>query len=341
MKCIKTEDAVGLILCHDLTQIIKDVSKGPRFRKGHVVVKEDIPILLSMGKENLFVLEKDDNMLFEDEGAEKLVSLCLNENMEKSEAKEGKIEITSTIKGLLEVNTNALYKVNSTPEMMIATLPNNYPVEKGQKIAGCRVIPLLIAKEKFEALEAIKTPILAIHPFKLRTASIIVTGSEVKKGLIQDTFSAVVSDKLLEYGIETLDISYPGDDKATIINKIKDAKNKNSDLIICTGGMSVDPDDRTPLAIKESGAEIVNYGAPVLPGAMFLLSYLDNTPLVGLPGCVMYAKRTIFDLVLPLLAAKTNVTSKMLASLGSGGLCQNCEVCHYPNCTFGKGSFYD
>ena len=111
------------------------------------------------------------------------------------------------------------------------------------------------------------------------------------------------------------------------------------DMVLCTGGMSVDPDDRTPLAIANAGARVVSYGAPVLPGAMFLAAYMpDGRPVCGLPGCVMYAKRTVFDLALPYLLADVPVTAQWLAGLGNGGLCLNCPECHYPNCGFGKGS---
>jgi molybdopterin biosynthesis enzyme len=340
MKLIDTQAAVGHVLCHDLTQIIPGEYKDARFRKGHVVTNEDIPILLSMGKEHLYVWERDEGMLHEDEAAELLRGLCQNQYMRASEAKEGKIELFSEIDGLFCVDVPRLTAVNSMDELMIATRHGNTAVKAGDKLAGTRVIPLVIRKEQLEAAQkaAGTTPLLTLHPWKRRTAGLVVTGSEVAKGLIADQFSPVIVDKLAQYGIEVTEQCRPGDDMEAITSAVWDYKGKGLDMILCTGGMSVDPDDRTPGAIKATGANIVSYGAPVLPGAMFLLGYFDNgTPVMGLPGCVMYAKATIFDLMLPRIAADVKITAADIAVLGHGGLCLNCPVCYYPNCAFGKG----
>lgn len=340
MKLVKTTQAVGHVLCHDMTQIIPGVTKDARFRKGHVVTEEDIPVLLSMGKENLYVWEKTAGMLHEDEGAERLRAICQNAHMTASAPKEGKIELTADCDGLFRVDVERLYAVNSQEELMIATRHSNSPVKAGMKLAGMRVIPLIISEEKVAAAEAAAGeggPILALHPYVMRTCGLIVTGSEVQKGLIQDQFSPVVKEKLAQYGIRVTMECTPGDDRAAITRAILDYQAAGVDLVLCTGGMSVDPDDKTPGAIRDTGAEIVTYGAPVLPGAMFLLSYLRGTPVCGLPGCVMYAKATIFDLVLPRLAAGLPVTRGELVALGHGGLCLGCGECHYPVCPFGKG----
>ena len=341
MKLIRTEDAVGHVLCHDLTQIIKDQYKDARFRKGHVVAPEDIPVLLGMGKEHLYVWEMTPGMLHEDEGAERLLALCANENMERSGVKEGKIELKASCDGLFLVRSESLRAVNAIDELMIATRKGGTAVKKGDKLAGMRVIPLIIAEEKLTAAKAAAgdTPLLELRPWVRKTAAIVATGSEVKKGLIQDTFTPVVKDKLSAYGIETISVSYSGDGVENVAGAISQARQTGAEVILCTGGMSVDPDDRTPLAIRNSGGRVVTYGAPVLPGAMFLLSYNENgIPVCGLPGCVMYAKRTIFDIVLPYLLADEPVTAELLSGLGNGGLCLNCKVCHYPNCGFGKGA---
>lgn len=182
-----------------------------------------------------------------------------------------------------------------------------------------------------------KEPLINVLPYKLKSAALITTGGEVAKGLIRDTFSDVVIEKLKAYGIETVEHCYPGDDEALITEKIAEYKAKGVDMILCTGGMSVDPDDRTPGAIKRSGAQIVTYGAPVLPGAMFLLGYFeDGTPVMGLPGCVMYAKSTIFDIMLPRIAAGIPVKAEDFYVLGHGGLCLGCAECRFPDCSFGK-----
>ena len=339
MKLIKTEDAVGHVLCHDMTQIIKDQYKDARFRKGHVVTEEDIPVLLSMGKEHLYVWEMTPGMVHENDAAERMAALCGKVNMNWSEVKEGKIELTAACDGLFRVNSEKLIAVNSVEDVMIATRKGNTAVRKGDKLAGTRVIPLIIPEEKLQAAEAAAgdTPLLELLPYTKKTAAIIATGGEVKKGLIQDTFTPVVKDKLAAYGIETLAVTYSGDGVENVADAIAEARKTGADIILCTGGMSVDPDDNTPGGIKASGARIVTYGAPVLPGAMFLLGYYeDGTVVMGLPGCVMYAGATIFDLALPRIAAGLEMTRADFAAMGEGGLCLGCKPCHWPICPFGK-----
>ena len=339
MKLIKTEDAVGHVLCHDMTQIIKDQYKDARFRKGHVVTEEDIPVLLSMGKEHLYVWEMTPGMIHENDAAERMAALCGKVNMNWSEVKEGKIELNAACDGLFRVNSEKLIAVNSVEDVMIATRKGNTAVRKGDKLAGTRVIPLIIPEEKLQAAEAAAgdTPLLELLPYTKKTAAIIATGGEVKKGLIQDTFTPVVKDKLAAYGIETLAVTYSGDGVENVADAIAEARKTGADIILCTGGMSVDPDDNTPGGIKASGARIVTYGAPVLPGAMFLLGYYeDGTVVMGLPGCVMYAGATIFDLALPRIAAGMEMTRADFAAMGEGGLCLGCRPCHWPICPFGK-----
>ena len=339
MKLIKSEEAVGHVLCHDLTQIIKDQYKDARFRKGHVVTEEDIPVLLSMGKEHLYVWEMTPGMLHENDAAERLYALCANAHMDRSEVKEGKIELKAACDGLFLVNSEKLIAVNTVEDIMIATRKGGTAVRKGDKLAGMRVIPLIIPEEKLQAAKqaAGDAPLLELKPWVRRTAAIVATGSEVKKGLIQDTFTPVVKDKLAAYGIETISIAYSGDGVENVAGAVAEARATGADVILCTGGMSVDPDDNTPGGIKASGAKIVTYGAPVLPGAMFLLGYYeDGTPVMGLPGCVMYAGATIFDLVLPWVAADVPVERKQIVALGEGGLCLGCKPCHWPICPFGK-----
>lgn len=339
MKLIQTVDAVGHVLCHDMTQIIRGEYKDARFRKGHVVREEDIPVLLSMGKEHLYVWEMNPDMVHENDAAERLYPLCANENMERSQVKEGKIELTAACDGLFRVNSQRLMAVNSVDDIMIATRHGNTAVRKGDKLAGMRVIPLIIEEAKLAAAEAAagNSPLLELLPYVKKTAAIVATGSEVKKGLIKDTFTPVVRDKLAAYGIETISITYSGDGVENVAAAIAEARRTGADIVLCTGGMSVDPDDNTPGAIKLSGARIVTYGAPVLPGAMFLLGYYeDGTVVMGLPGCVMYAGATIFDLVLPKVAANVEVKKADLVGYGEGGLCLGCKPCHWPNCPFGK-----
>ena len=342
MKLVRTEDAVGQVLCHDITQIIPGVVKDAVFRKGHIVTEEDIPVLLSVGKENLYIWEKQEGMLHENEAAEILRQICQGEHMHPSEVKEGKIELIADCEGVLKINTEKLNAVNSLGEMMIASRHGNFPVKTGDKIAGTRIIPLVIEKEKMDAAEkaAGNLPIFDILPYQQKKVGIVTTGSEIKKGLIQDTFTPVLREKLSGFPTEVTGQVMPGDDKEEITKAILSFADAGADLIICTGGMSVDPDDRTPGGIRDTGAKIVTYGAPVLPGAMLLVAYLERNgrsiPVLGLPGCVMYAKRTVFDLILPRVMADDEIKAEEIAALGEGGLCLNCPVCTFPNCGFGK-----
>ena len=340
MKLIKTTEAVGHVLCHDLTRIVKGVIKDAVFRKGHIITEDDIPVLLSMGKDHLYIWEKKEGMLHENEAAEILYNICKNDHMTPTPVKEGKIELVAAEDGLLKIDVKRLNAINALGDIMIATRHSNFPVKKGDKIAGTRVVPLIIEKEKLDkAVElAGDKPLMEILPFKHKKAGVVTTGNEVFHGRIKDTFGPVVFQKLREYDAEIIGQTICDDNPERISKAINDFIEAGADIICCTGGMSVDPDDTTPSAIKNSGAEIVSYGAPVLPGAMFLLAYHEkgHVPIVGLPGCVMYAKRTIFDLVLPRLMADETLTPHDLALLGHGGLCLNCTTCHFPNCGFGK-----
>ncbi|MFQ9511483.1 MAG: molybdopterin-binding protein [Lachnospiraceae bacterium] len=340
MKLIKTEDAVGHVLCHDLTQIIKGVTKDAIFRKGHVVTREDIPVLLSIGKDHLYVWDKEEGMIHENEGAEILCAICKGNNINSSDVKEGKIDLYAACDGLFKVNTEVLNNINSFGEMMIATIHGNFAVRKGDKLAGTRIIPLIIEEEKMAKAKELagEEKILEVKPFLHKKVGIITTGNEVFYGRIKDEFTPVILDKLGEYSTELVEHVILNDDHEKITNAILNLIAKGADFIICTGGMSVDPDDKTPLAIKNTGAEMITYGAPVLPGAMFLLSYFKGEiPVIGLPGCVMYSKKTIFDLMLPRLMAGEKITYAEMAKIGHGGLCLSCDICTFPNCGFGKG----
>ena len=364
MKYIKTEEAAGHVLCHDITQIIPGRFKGTAFRKGHIVTAEDIPVLLSLGKENLYVWERKEGILHEDEAAYLLADLCLGDGLVISgQPREGKIEIKAAADGLLKVDDKKLRAVNGLGEMMIATRHGNFPVKKGQTAGAMRVIPLVIEEEKMKQARQVcrdlgGDPILKLMPMGKPRTAVVVTGSEVAKGRIEDAFGPAVEAKLKEYDVPVMSRQIVSDDMESIIRAIRKAADDGAEMILCTGGMSVDPDDRTPGAIKSLGAEIVTYGAPVLPGAMFLLAYYNadgdrgrhgghaaadvspadgaarRIPVMGLPGCVMYSRRTIFDLILPRVLAGDNIDD--IAGYGQGGLCLNCETCVFPDCGFGK-----
>ncbi|WP_251390098.1 molybdopterin-binding protein [Mediterraneibacter agrestimuris] len=339
MKFMKTEEAVGQILCHDITQIIPGVTKDAVFRKGHIIREEDIPVLLSVGKDHIYIWENDERMLHENDAAEILYSMCKNENMRPSDIKEGKIELIAECDGLLKVDSEKLNKINSLGEMMIASRHGNFPVKAGDKLAGMRVVPLVIEKEKMEHAKEVcgEGSIFVLKKFSHKKVGIVTTGNEVYHGRIEDKFTPVLEAKLAEYDTELIGHRVSDDNPERVTEYIRELLELGADIILCSGGMSVDPDDRTPLAIRNTGAEIVTYGAPVLPGAMFMLAYYQvNIPIVGLPGCVMYAKRTVFDLVLPRLMADEILKKEDLDCLGEGGLCLSCPICTFPNCGFGK-----
>ncbi len=338
MKKVNVRDAVGMVLCHDITQIIPGKFKGRAFQKGHIIQEEDIEKLLSCGKEHIYVWEYKEGILHENEAAERLRDIVCGDGIEFSkEIKEGKIDFFAKEDGLLKVNEEELLKLNSLGEMIVATIHNNTPVRKGEKIGATRIIPLVIEEEKIKRAEdLIPNKIMEVKKIYPKKAYMITTGSEVYSGRIEDAFGPAVKRKLKEYNCELVRQVILPDDKEKITEAIKDALNDGAELVMCTGGMSVDPDDMTPTAIKETGAELVTYGSPVLPGAMLLVAYNRDVPILGLPGCVMYSKRTVFDLVLPRVLANEKVTFEDIAKLGHGGLCLDCKVCTFPHCSFGK-----
>ena len=342
MREVRVQDAVGMVLCHDITEIVRGERKGARFRKGDVIRAEDVPVLLRIGKERIYVWEDDPNLLHENDAAAVLRDICQSDYMAASEPKEGKIELTATTAGVFEVNEDALNAVNEIEDVMIATIAQHMPVKAGTKLAGMRVIPLVIDKTVMERVrETARTePLLRILPYQKMKVGVVTTGSEVFHGRIKDTFTPVIDAKLRAFGLKVDEHRLSDDGTEHTRAAIAELLDAGMDMVLCTGGMSVDPDDRTPAAIKATGARVVTYGAPVLPGAMFLLAYYEKdgrqVPIMGLPGCVMYSPATIFDIILPRVVAGSVWTRREITRLGIGGLCMECKVCHYPVCPFGK-----
>lgn len=323
MKEIRVEDAVGQILCHDITQIVRGVTKGAKFKKGHVITADDVPELLKLGKENIFVWESDETKLHENEAAEILRSICQGRGLESTPVSEGKIELKAEFDGVFHVDAEKLNALNDIDEICIATLQNKIPVRKGKSVAGMRVIPLVIDKQKMERTKTLvgNDPIMRVEPYKKFKVGLVVTGSEIYRERIQDTFTPVIESKLKTFGLEVNERRLSDDTKEMTHEKIMELVNLGMEMILCTGGMSVDPDDRTPAAIISTGAEVVTYGVPVLPGAMFMLAYLNGQiPIMGLPGCVMFCSRTVFDLVLPRVVTGEKLSRRDLKCLGIGGL---------------------
>ena len=338
MKMIKVEDAVGSILSHDVTQIIPGEFKGRLFKKGHIIKEEDIEKLLSIGKEHVYVWEPVEGQLHENDAATRIADLVVGEGVSLSdEIKEGKVDFFAARDGVLKIDKDNLFKLNSVGEIIVSTLHNNTPIKKGEKVGATRVIPLIIDEEKIITAEnLIKEKIISVAEIKPKKCLLITTGNEVYKGRIKDAFLPVIKQKLGYYGSEVVRQVILPDEKERIIEEIQKGLSEGVDMVICTGGMSVDPDDVTPTAIKECGGELVTYGSPVLPGAMFLLAYHGNTPILGVPSCAMYSKRTVLDLVLPRVLSDERLSADDIAEYGHGGLCLDCKVCTFPHCSFGK-----
>ena len=327
MKLVKTIDAAGFILCHDMTRIIPGKSKETRFRKGHIIGAEDIPVLLDMGKEQIYIWEKEPGKLHEEEGAEKLRVLCQGTNIAANPVREGKIELTAEIPGLLKINSKKIIELNSIGDIAIMTLRGNRSVAQGEKIAALKIIPLLIDEEKLNRAEKIcggeKT--INIIPYKQKKIGLIITGNEVFLRRVPETGSAIIKKKIEVFPAECVEIILVEDDHAKITAAIQSMIERGLDMIICTGGMSVDPDDKTPLAIKNSGARVVSYGVPLMPGTMLMLAYHEKSgappvPVIGAPACVFYEHTTALDVLLPRLMADDMITREELALLGEGGI---------------------
>jgi molybdenum cofactor synthesis domain-containing protein len=339
MLKVPVENAVGMILCHDLTRIIPGEFKGRVFKKGHVVRKEDIPLLLQIGKENLYVWENKEDYLHEDEAAGRMAAAVAGFGVIMTKPKEGKINLVSTLRGLLKINVSGLNAINDIEQVMLASLHTNQVVEKNMVIAGTRVIPLVIDEkiiEKVEEQAARFGPLVEVKPLACLRVGLVVTGSEVYKGRIEDKFGPVVKAKIVKLGSYVFrEINVP-DNTGMIAEAIQALLAEKADLIVVTGGMSVDPDDLTPAGLVAAGGKIISYGAPALPGAMFMVAYIGETPVLGLPGCVMFSKSTVFDLVLPRIMAGEVIERRDVVALGHGGLCMECPTCRFPACSFGK-----
>ncbi|SHJ71774.1 molybdenum cofactor synthesis domain-containing protein [Anaerobranca californiensis DSM 14826] len=340
MKVVKTEDAVGLVLAHDITAIIPGEFKGVAFKKGHIIQEDDVETLLRIGKEHIYIMEIKENQLHEDQGAIILAQYSCGRGVYFTEPSEGKSNIFASKKGLLKINKDLLYQINELGEICFATIHGDNKIEKDQLIGGCRVIPLVIAKEKMEKAKEMLLkggPLIEVKDFQDLKVGLVITGSEVFKGRIKDRFGPVIERKIKAFDSKVTMKTIVPDELEYIKNAILDFKDKGAQLIIVTGGMSVDPDDKTPGAIKETGADIITYGTPVLPGSMLMMAYLDDVPVLGLPGCVMFSHTTVFDLLLPRIFAGEKINRKDILGFCYGGQCLKCSVCNFPNCHFGKG----
>lgn len=338
VKALHVREAVGKVLLHDITRIVPDMFKGPLFRKGHIITEADIEALLDIGKEHIYVAGLK-NEVHENEAALRIANAALGPNIDISIPKEGKVGFSSRIHGLLKINVEGLEQLNSVEDVIFASLHTCRSVDEGQDIAGTRVIPLTVPEKQVADAERVCEqyfPIIEVKPFAALDIGMVVTGSEVFHERIRDQFGPVVEKKFNALGSRIMGKRVVPDDLEMTVSAIRDLIADGAQMIAVTGGMSVDPDDLTPAAIRATGGEIITYGAPVLPGAMFMLAYINDIPVIGLPGCVMYHRASIFDLVVPRVLAGETVEKKDIIMMGHGGFCSNCTDCRYPDCSFGK-----
>ncbi len=337
MKKVKVEDAVGMTLCHDITSM-RQGFKGAAFKRGHVIGESDIPMLLDIGKKHIYVWEENRGEIHEEECAQRLCALSISDHMTSSGVSEGKIVISSAIDGMSRVNTELLNEINHIEDITITGLPDHYPVTKGQKIVSMRIIPLVTKEENIIKAEqtAKKGWLFRVLPYIKRKVGVIITGSEIYTGRIEDKFEPVVRNKVLRFPAEILGVTICDDEVPMIKRAAKSFLKQGADLLLFAGGMSVDPDDVSPEAIASLGADIVSYGVPAQPGNMTMVAYLGDVPILGIPGAAISLPTTLFDVLLPQIFTEEKITREDLLRIAQGGLCQRCRHCHFPNCTFGR-----
>ena len=342
MERVAVNQAVGMVLGHDITEIVPGKFKGPAFKKGYIITENDIPKLLDIGKQHIYVLDLDENMIHENDAALRMANSAMGPGVTLTEPSEGKVEFIASKTGLLRINPRALERINLLDGIIFATIHGDHVVQKGQKLGGTRIIPLTIEKEAIETVERINRsydePVITVKPLKQHAIGIVTTGSEVYRGRIEDKFGPVLKQKFESLGSTIHRQIIVDDDIDMIAGAIRTLIDEGVDFIATTGGMSVDPDDVTPAGIRAAGGVVLTHGAPVLPGAMFILAGIEGIPVVGLPACVMYVRTSIFELIVPRLLAGESLNRTDIARLGYGGFCMSCDTCRYPACGFGKGA---
>lgn len=337
MKKIRVEDAVGMTLCHDVTAMY-DGFKGAAFKRGHVITEEDIPKLLDYGKQNVYIWEENAGEIHEEDAARRMAAMAPVEGAYYTEPSEGKVLLIAQERGMFRVNTELQKQLNSIGDITITSLPDHYPVEKGARLASMRIVPLVTQEKQILEAEELcrEQKLFDLRQYKPRNVGIIITGGEIYRGRINDKFEPVVRRKMEYFPARIVDVTICNDDPDSIADAARGQIKAGADLLIFTGGMSVDPDDVTPTAIRMLGADIVSYGVPSQPGNMTLVAYLGDVSVIGVPGAAISLPTTVFDVLLPQMFAGDRITKEDLIRLGNGGLCQQCKPCHYPNCTFGK-----
>ena len=320
---VPVEESVGMVLAHDVTQIIPGEYKGRLLKKGHVIRAEDIEPLRSIGKAHLYVLEPESDEVHEDDAAARMAQALLHESLVAGVAHEGKAVLKSRHAGVLRVRAEHMVPLNLNGELLLATKTAYVPVAQDETVAVARAIPLLIKEQTLQTFTEYArghAPIIEVLPYLEQRVGVVTTGGEVYSGRIEDKFGPLLQAKLNAYPAKWLGQTIVGDEVEAIVAAILEWVARDASLVLVTGGMSVDPDDRTPAAIRRVAGDVVAYGFPMLPGSMLMLAYHERATVMGLPGGVLYDKRTSFDLVLPRLLAGVRVTAQEVAALGYGGL---------------------
>ncbi len=339
MKRIPVEEAIGMVLSHDVTAIVPGRFKGPAFKRGHVIQAEDVDRLRDLGKAHIAALDLGPGWVHEDDAARRLARAAAGGGIRLSTPSEGRVNLVASRDGLLKIDVDRLNAINAIADIMMATRHTDRMVQEGQVVAGTRVIPLTIEDTVLQTAEhlcAPAAPVVSVKAVPPKKFGIITTGSEVYHGRIEDKFGPVVEAKIAALGSRVLRQILVPDDRDMTVAAIRTLIREGAEIVAITGGMSVDPDDLTPGSIRATGAEVITYGAPVLPGAMFMLAYLKAVPIIGLPGCVMYHEASIFDLVVPRILAGERISHADIAALGHGGMCLGCDDCRFPACGFGS-----
>lgn len=340
LKTLLADDAIGMVLPHDITEIVRDSHKKVAFKKGHIIRPEDIPHLKRLGKDHIYILTLEEDEIHENEAAEVLARALAGEGVVlQAGPDEGKITLAAARDGLLRVNTESLYRFNLLGEVMCSTLHDRTPVKEGEIVAGTRLIPLVGKRSLVERAAEIASQaghVLQVQALRRARCGLIITGNEIFYGRIADRFEEVLRKKLDDLGSCVHTVELAPDDPSLIAAAIHRSLAAGADLIVTSGGMSVDPDDVTRAGIIAAGATDSVYGSPVLPGAMFFIGRIGTVPVIGVPACGMFHKITVLDLVLPRVLTGEEIGRGELAALGHGGLCRNCPTCSYPSCSFGK-----
>lgn len=337
MKKINVEDAVGMAICHDITEM-RDGFKGARFKRGHVIQKEDIPKFLDLGKRTVFVWEENAGEIHEEDCALRMAEMTKLSNVSFQGPSEGKMLMIAEERGMFRVDTKLQKEINSIGDITISSLPDHYPVEKGARLASMRIVPLVTKEEQIIKAEELckEQKLFELYPYQNKKIGVIITGSEVYTGRIKDKFEPVIRAKMQKFPSEILGVSICDDNLDMIVAAGQKYLDMGADFLIFTGGMSVDPDDLTPTAIRQLGASIISHGVPAQPGNMTLVAYLGDVAILGVPGAAISLPTTMFDVFLPQIFAGLKFTKQDLINLGDGGLCQLCKACHWPICTFGR-----